>query len=295
MLDIKKTQSTNKVTIVGMLNELEIEEKITNDGRGYVSGKASIRVDQEIGGKKVENIIPIRMFSMKKKKDGTDNVIYERIAKLKDKMTSLAAAEEPSQASKVLITGATLQENMWADKTTGQVKKDFQISANFMKEAKDEDEDCGVFELTGVIGNMKDEYDKNGDETGRLKISFIVIGWQGKADVIELTVENPNAVDFIKNNWELEDTVSLTGIINMTYKTETWTEEQGFGEPIKRTRTISKRELIVTGGSPSGLDEAFSYDTNDIKAALEERKIREQEIENGGKTVKKPTTNSFGF
>lgn len=294
MLDPKKTASTNKVTIVGTLNELSIEEKMTGDGRAYVSGKASIRVDQEIGGKKVENIIPVHMFSMRKKKDGTNNVVYDRIVKLKDEMTSLAAADEPCQASRVLISGGQIKENMWLDQTTGEVKKNFQIESNFMKKAKDEDEECGVFEMTGVVANMRDEVNKEGDETGRLKINFVTFGWLGKADVIELIVENSNAVDFIKNNWEVEDTVSLTGVINMTFKTETWMEEQGFGEPIKRTRTISARELIVTGGSPSGLDEAFSYDANDVKAALEERKKREQEKLNEKTVVHKPT-NGFGF
>ena len=33
MLDIKKIQSTNTVTIIGTLNELNIEEKTTADGR----------------------------------------------------------------------------------------------------------------------------------------------------------------------------------------------------------------------------------------------------------------------
>ena len=297
MLDIMKNQSVNNVNIVGVLNELEIEEKVTNDGRGYVTGKASVRVDQEINGKKTENIIPVRMFSMKKKKDGTENSIYKNIVQCREKYTSLAAAEEPSQASRIKISGATIQENMWLDKNSGTVHKDFQLNTNFIRDARDTDEDGATFELSGVIGSMRDEMDKEGNETGRLKINFIVIGWQGKADVIELTVENPNAVNFIKNNWEQEDTVSLTGVINMSYKVETWFEEQGFGDPIKRTKTVSKRELIVTGGSPSGLDEAFSYDINDIKAALEKRKVREQEVEKGGKAPasKKATTNDFGF
>jgi hypothetical protein len=75
MLDIKKVQSTNRVTIMGTLNELNIEEKVSGEGKEYVQGTASIKVDQEIGGKHVENIIPIRMFSMRLKKDGGKNVV----------------------------------------------------------------------------------------------------------------------------------------------------------------------------------------------------------------------------
>ena len=77
MLDIKKIQSTNTVTIIGTLNELNIEEKTTADGRAYVHGTANVKVDQEINGTMVENIIPVRMFSMRLKKDKTPNAVYD--------------------------------------------------------------------------------------------------------------------------------------------------------------------------------------------------------------------------
>ena len=183
MLNIANTQSTNNVIIVGTLNELNIEEKVSGEGKEYISGVASIRVDQEVGGKKVENVIPVRMFSMKYKKDGSSNAIYESISKMKDNFISLSAAETPAQASKVLISGGQLQENMWLDKSTNQPKTSFQFSTNFMKAAKSEDEERATFELSGVIGDIKDEM-KNDEETGRLLIKFIVVGYQGKVDVI---------------------------------------------------------------------------------------------------------------
>lgn len=293
MLNIANTQSTNNVIIVGTLNELNIEEKVSGEGKEYISGVASIRVDQEVGGKKVENVIPVRMFSMKYKKDGSSNAIYESISKMKDNFISLSAAETPAQASKVLISGGQLQENMWLDKSTNQPKTSFQISTNFMKAAKSEDEERATFELSGVIGDIKDEM-KNDEETGRLLIKFIVVGYQGKVDVIQLIAENPTAVNHIRNNWEKGDTVTLTGVINMTYTVKTWTEEQGFGEPIKRQRTESRRELIITGGSPSGLDEEYSYDMDAIKIALDDRQGRINKLEKKPATPANKTIN-LGF
>lgn len=287
MLDIKKVQSTNRVTIMGTLNELNIEEKVSGEGKEYVQGTASIKVDQEIGGKHVENIIPVRMFSMRLKKDGGKNIVYDRIVEMKENFTSLAAAETPSQASKVIINSGQLQENMWLDKTTNQLRTAFQISSNFMKKANPEDEEKATFELSGVVGDIRDEMDKDGNETGRLILKFIVVGYLGKTDVIQLIAENPTAVNHIRNNWEKGDTVTLTGIVNMSYTVKTWTEEQGFGEPIKRTRTESKRELIITGGSPTGLDEELSYDMDAIKLALDERQTRIDKL-----SEKKPATSS---
>lgn len=284
MLNIANTQSTNNVIIVGTLNELNIEEKVSGEGKEYITGTASIRVDQEVGGKKVENVIPVRMFSMKYKKDGSPNAIYESISKMKDNFISLSAAETPAQASKILISGGQLQENMWLDKSTNKPKTSFQISTNFMKAAKPEDKERATFELSGVIGEIKDEM-KNDEETGRLLIKFIVVGYQGKVDIIQLIAENPTAVNHIRNNWEKGDTVTLTGVINMTYTVKTWEEEQGFGEPIKRQRTESRRELIITGGSPSGLDEEYSYDMDAIKLALDDRLGRINKL-----SEKKPAT-----
>lgn len=294
MLDIKKVQSTNRVTIMGTLNELNIEEKVSGEGKEYVQGTASIKVDQEIGGKHVENIIPIRMFSMRLKKDGGKNVVYDGIVKMKENFTSLAAAETPSQASKVIINGGQLQENMWLDKTTNQLRTAFQISSNFMKKANPEDEEKATFELSGVIGDIKDEMDNNGDETGRLIVKFIVVNFDGTVDVIDLIAEEPTAVNHIRNNWETGETVCLAGVINMVKKVVETEIEQGFGKPIKKHKTVFRRELVITSGSQSGLDEEFSYDGDAIKLALDERTSKINALSEKNKPKAKPAS-GFSF
>ena len=60
MLNINEVESTNVVEIAGILKELDVEEKTTNDGRDYVSAKAVIKVDQEINGQAVACEIPVR-------------------------------------------------------------------------------------------------------------------------------------------------------------------------------------------------------------------------------------------
>lgn len=286
MLDVKKVQSTNSVIINGILKELNIEEKQTADGRGYVTGSALIKVEQEYNGVVMDNEIPVRMFSMRLKSDGNPNAVYDGIVKMKEDFISLAAAENPSQASRVSITSGQLQENMWIDKTTGQPRvKEFQISSNFMRKGKMEDADVARFELSGVVGNITDEVDKEGNETGRVVLELIVVGYAGKTDVLKLYTGKPEAANHIRTNWEKGDTVTLTGIVNMTYKVETKMVEQAFGDPIERRTTVSKKELIITGGCASGLDEDCSYDTDGIKIALNERQGRIDKL-----SEKKPAT-----
>lgn len=302
MLNIKEAQSTNVVEISGILSQLEVEQKKTADGRNYASAKATIKVDQEIGGKMVENEIPVKLFSMELKSDGKVSKIYTGILEMRDKFTSLAALpdDEKDKASKVVITSGQLKENIWVDPNSGQVRTGFEIDSNFMNAPRQgaEFEPSARFELSGVIMDTQRETDANQEETGRLKVKVAVVGWTGKdgvtrVDVIDLIAASDSAVNFIESNWEKGDTVNINGAISFNQSTKVWYEEQGFGEPIKRTKTQTRKELIILGGSPSGLEEEYSYDANDIKAGLAARAARVEEQKEKGNKPKTQKRASF--
>lgn len=299
MLNIKdkNSQSKNQIYISGVLTEMDIQPKQTNDGRNFATGTIKVRVDQEINGKKVENIIPISLFSMELKSDKTVNPNYARILGYRDAFTSLSAAETPAQASKVTIGLANITENKWIDQTTKELRTGFRINSNFINKARDTDEEKATFELSGVVGKLQPEYDKNGDETGRLIVKFIVVQFGGKVDIIDLIAAD-TAKAHIETNWKEGDTVKVVGVINMTQKTVTWMEPQGFGPDIPRQRTESSRELIIIGGSAGGLEDTLSYDADDIKVALSERQKAIEELKN--KSANKPaaapaSSSGFGF
>lgn len=270
MLNIKEVQCKNVVVIDGVLKELDVVESNTSDGRAYVRATAKIGVDQEIDGKVIENEIPVKMFSMRLKSDGkTQNVVYDRIVGYKEQFTSAAIVDDISQASRVRVL-AQVEENSYYDDKKDRIVTGYQFSGSFMNKEKPSDKEECTFEVQGVVGKMKPETDKNGDETGRLIVSMVVIGFRGKANVINFIAKD-SGKDFILANWNEGDTVVVTGKVISSYKTETWQEEQGFGEPITRTRTIGQRELLITGGSPGGANEEMSYDMDSVKIALSER------------------------
>ena len=124
---------------------------------------------------------------------------------------------------------------------------------------------------------------KNDEETGRIKIRFGVIGYKGKINVIELIAETDNAINFIEANWNEKDTVRVTGAVNVNVSTETWKEEQAFGEPMIRTKLVSRKELIITGGSPC-LEEDLCYDAESIEKAILQRNADAMEKKNAAKT-----------
>lgn len=304
MLDIKKVASVNECEIIGILNELEITEGTSSKSgkdRDYISGTATIRVDTEENGRVIENLIPISLFSFKKKDDGSDNKNYDRIKSYGEKFTSIAAAEDISQATKIYIGGsvASLSENAFVSKNTGKIFSSFKISSNFLNEARNATTDSATFTLTGVVLNLREEMNNQEEPTGRLIVDFGVIGYRGRINVLSLYAEDEGKA-FIETSWSSGSTVKVVGDIRMTQKVVTWTEELGFGKPQEKRRTETRRELLITGGSEP-LSEDMSYDSDDIKAALAERKTYHDSLITNSKSLVKSKTNTktgndpFGF
>lgn len=301
MLDVEKNQSVNEVIITGVLKELDVRDGETSDGRKWVSSVAKIGCDQEINGVMTENVIPVHSFAMRKKSDGTDNKMYDNIMNMRENYISEASAEDGITPTRLTFAGRTcnIGENVYVNREGRTVDGVFQINCNFPRTARAEDVETAEFTLSGVVGSIKPEYNGD-DETGRLKVKMIIVNYNGKVDVVELIAEAGSAANFIEQNWHEQDTVNLTGKINMSFKVEERKIEQAFGAPQVKKHTVSKNELVITGGSYP-LDEDESYDAGQIKIALGERQARIKQIEEKSKKPKaapsRPAGNvsDFGF
>lgn len=288
MLNIKEDQSKNVIDIVGTLSELAIEKKSSN-GKDFIVGKATIKVDQDINGIMRECEIPVEMYANKITKEGKESSLYHIIEKYEESLVSLAGApsDHPEMASKVTVKGATVSENVWWDSSKNRAVSTIRINSNFINPYRGSATDFepkATFELVGVI-TQKIAETKNDEPTGRMKVMLATVGYNGKVDVIELIAESEGAVNFIDSNYENGDTVQLTGCVNISHKKEVYYEKQGFGPDLKKERTVACREFIITGGSPAGFDEDSSYDHNDIKAGLAERQNRVEESKNKTKST----------
>lgn len=299
MLDVEKNQSVNEVIITGVLKELDVRDGETSDGRKWVSSVAKIGCDQEINGVMTENVIPVHSFAMRKKSDGTDNKMYDNIMGMRENYISEASAEDGITPTRLTFSGRTcnIGENVYVNREGRTVDGVFQINCNFPRTARAEDVETAEFTLSGVVGSIKPEYSGD-DETGRLKVKMIIVNYNGKVDVVELVAEAGSAANFIEQNWHVQDTVNLTGKINMSFKVEEKKIEQAFGAPQVKKHTVSKNELVITGGSYP-LDEDESYDAGQIKIALGERQARIKQIEEKSKKAapSRPAGNvsDFGF
>lgn len=272
-------QAENKVHIEGILLETNIKsgEFTSNNGKlmPYLSGNVKIGVRQVINGQECDMEVPVEFFAGKYTNSGKDNPAYKSIVELRDNFNSVAAAAENGKpADYVRINTASLVENAFIAQDGTAVSQTRINSSFFNKITASTCNSEASFDATICILNMKDELDREGIPTGRIVITGAMVQYGGRIDVINFIVANPTAVDHIRQYWNQKDTVKIHGLLNFTSSTITETEEVGFGEPIVRTRTITKREAIITSGGATGLDGDAAYNPDEIATGLVARKTR---------------------
>lgn len=270
-------QAENKVFIEGILSEIDIVERTyTKDDvqNNALAGQIKVRVEQKING--VDKIleIPVHVFVNEMTKKGTKNPAYESIDTVRREFISIASGAGVEGADRIRISGASIQMNeYWADEN--RLSSYPRINASFVQRVKrDEFTPKAQFSTELVVSKMVNEVDKDGVETGRLKVEGILPQYGGRVDVVPFIAENPNVVDAISQYWQPKDTVKVSGKLNFSSTVEIYTEEQGFGEPIEKKRTINVSELVITGGSQTPLEGDFAFKEEEIKNALAERKAR---------------------
>lgn len=280
------TQKENTVKIEGILSEIDIKTgSFKKDGvdTNSIGGVIKIRVNQEINGEMVELEIPVHMFASQYTRNNTPNPAYESIARVMNEYVSIAASDI-DHADRVRITKGQLQMNEYYGQN-GTLIAFPRVTASFIsKIKKDECKPCATFSVVFMIGNKGFETDKDGVETDKYKITGMVPQYGGKIDVMPFYAINKGVIDGVSNYWNEGDTVKAAGKLNFTSKTETRKVEVDFGEPQEETRTITVSELVITGGSSSPLEGEFALNTDDVTAALAERKARLAALKEKGNT-----------
>jgi len=270
-------QADNSVKIEGVLAEVDIKQsQFTYDGqvKDAIGGKILVKVNQKIGGKPMELMVPVYCFATKYTKKGTLNPAWESINRLMTEFVSIAAAGGEEKADRIRIPKGDIRMNEYYS-PDGKLISYPRIHASFFNKIKKEDCNSEAsFILQFAVASMSDETDRNGEPTGRTVVKALVPQYGGKVDVIPLIAASPNVVDAITTYWEVGDTVKANGRINFSSMTEIVYEEVDFGEPVEKVRTVNVSDLILTGGSQTPLEGEFAFEKADLDAALAERKAR---------------------
>lgn len=297
MKDIN-VQAQNKVTVVGKLLDVVTGEGQLSDGRHYERATLTIRTTQTYGGREETSEIPVSLFATQYTSTGKQNPAWASMQAIKTLKTAQNVGID--DADTVRVSSGNLQENNFVSRN-GQLINGWQIRSSFISGSKVADVASFICDI--FIMDMHDEVDRNGEPTGRLVVKGGLVQYGGKLDVIEFIVEDPNAVDFISRNWEINQTVTVKGRIRVTSTEEKSSgNDASWGEDIPETTTRFVRELIITKGDDEGKEEEFAYNPADIKNAFNVRKANIEQLQidakNGGKKAAAPaksTSNKYSW
>ena len=266
-------QANNKINLAGILMDVTPGEGKLSDGRPYKRATVTIRVTQAFGGKEETSDIQVGMFATEFTSTGKQNPAWKSLKDLELMRSAQKVGIE--NASHVRLTGASLQENNFVSRT-GNLINGWQIRGSFINEAKVSDIASFVTDI--FIMSMDDEVDRDGDTTGRLKIKGGIVQYGGKLDVVDFIVEQPDTVEYISRNWEVNGTVTVKGRIRVLSQEEE-VQSSGWGEDVPDTTTRFVRELIITTGDDECKEEDFAYDPVEIKKAFNERKAAIEQLQ----------------
>ena len=297
-------QAENRAKIEGILAEIDIKPGSFNkNGQTMesIGGSIVVKVTQKISGEEKELSIPVHMFASKLTNRGTPNPAYESIRKIVDEYVSIAASETgEAGADRIRITSGNIRMNEYYGQD-GRLISFPRINASFVTRINKAD--CkpeATYTAEFVVANKSEELDRNGEPTGRYRIDAIIPQYGGKVDVVPMFAQSAGVIDAISTYWNVGDTVRANGRLDFSATTETIIQEVDFGEPIERTRTVNRSDLIITGGSQEPLEGDFAYDNAEIQDALAARKLRlEQQKEKdmsraaSRQTPPKNTNNGF--
>lgn len=255
-------EASNNVTIEGILRENKLDYKKTTEGKDYISGDLLIEVSPT-------NIVPVNFFSFRLKKDGNPNRIYAALENVIKTYNSVAKHGKDS-ADKVRITGGRLEGNEFYN-AAGQLISTFRVRSNFVNRVTGDFDPGTSFQvetyLQGIVDEVKDDV-----PTDRLMITGVVPMYGGRISILNFFVEKPEGITYIKENYQVGDTVKLAGALNNETVEINRAEEMEFGGDIVNTFTRIKRELIIEkGGKPYEDDEKF--DKALIKQAMTQREV----------------------
>ena len=280
-------QAQNTVNITGKLISATFGEGTMSDGRFYKRANMVIRVTQQVDTHEETSEIPVSIFAAKFTKANKANPGFKNIEDLENMKTAENVGID--EADTIRIRGANIRENNFVSRN-GQLIKGWQINASFVNNGKGAS-DIASFVNEIYIMNMMDEENREGESTGRLIIRGAIVQYGGALDVLDFIVEDPDKVDYLRRNWEANQTVRVNGRIRVkTVEEKKSASTSSWGEELPEESTRTVRELIITGGSDEGFEEDLAYDPEEIRKAFNVRKAKLEQMQIDAKSgsAKKP-------
>lgn len=265
-------RAENKVTIAGILKTMNLEKR-EKDNKRFVMGELEIQTGENA-------VQTVKVFVSELNKDGKESKAWAGINTAID--TFKSQASHGDEADVVIITGGQIGINDYKGRD-GQVKSVPQISTMFINRARNAEEMARREAKASVemfITSVSPEVNRDGDETGRAKVTGLVPLYDGSVAPLTLVVDAGAKSEYVFNNYERGNTI--IAYIELVNKTELKEVEQevDFGEPEIKVYKSFVNEMVLTGGKKYDEESPKAYDIELIKKAMVEREAKLEEIKN---------------
>ena len=274
-------QSENRVDIRGKIKEIDLTENVE---KGFVRGKIIMVVPQSIEGMAEVEEIEINAFANKITKAQKENVQYTQLMTLMKEGKSIMAVEEENAS--VYDVNGILDENMFPDRNGKDVTYTF-VRGSFFNPTRPnfKDDAYARFKQEILIVDMQDEM-VDDVLTGRLLIKAAVMNYGGPCSFTYI-VESKPAIEFIKSNWNVNDTVLVQGLIRSKAETVEAKETEaslGFGTSFNNSYVKTVKEYVITAGSEAYPDDR-AFIPSEVFSAREEKLKKYQEAKEAKKSA----------
>lgn len=290
----KKASFRNSVKLVGFLKETTLSERVSSNGKHFITGNITVAVDefgthrvrfsvfQEDNADKYENLkkfLPSNVVSIASYLKSTPTANFATASAMAAKIWVMAGFEEyavkkgENERSSTVLRGYSIGNS--------DPDKEFKPSA--------------TFEVDAYIKSIEEETEEDDETpTGRLLIDAILPAYKGLVYQVPLVAPvEDNVAKFIKANYKVSDTARLSGdLVAMRVQIDNQDDEEGkepefFGKQVEQQYTTRfVREYVITRGpkTPIQQGEEGSISNEEVKDGLA---IRENTmIENGKRKPK---------
>ena len=242
-------QAETKIKIEGILSSKKLEMGKDKNGNDCIKGSLMIKVDEL-------NTIPVNVYAGEKTSKGEINKAWAGINTVMNEYKSIAdVGEENADRVYTAASFNTYKNQNGVDVTNYKSSFFTRVSGNLNPKRE--------FETEGFVKSKMPEYNKDGEETGRIKLKLIAPDYAG-INILELIAPEDIAND-VDAGIEIGRTYQFYGeIVNSRVEKQI---PMKIGKP--KIETIFKNELIMTGAGEEYPEEK-EYNKDTIELAIQE-------------------------
>lgn len=254
------------LTIEGVLSEMKLEKARDKEGKNVVKGNMSIKTSET-------NFVTVNVYVNELTKSGEKNKAYSGIETVMNEYKSIAAVGA-KEATKVRIGRGQVQPNTYINRD-GDVQTNIRYSSNFFNRITDAEEfkPRAEMEVEGYISSIVNEVDKDGEETGRLKINLYMPTYAG-IEPFAMVVP-ADIADAVTSTFEVGQTAKFYADIVNKVDIKEEVIQLAVGGTKTKVHKEFLNEIQMTGAeNPYEPESPKAYSSEVIRQALADREIK---------------------